>query len=73
MCLQIGKVHNFNFDTFKKMCHLDLTIWGRCKIYYMEENVDYPLSLDHDMAHGCGLLMAYPCTIREDIIFDILL
>ncbi len=23
--LQIGKIHNFNFDTLRKMCHLDLT------------------------------------------------
>ncbi len=25
MNLQIGKIHNFNFDILKKMCHLDLT------------------------------------------------
>jgi hypothetical protein len=24
MSLQIGKINNFNFDTLRKMCHLDL-------------------------------------------------
>jgi hypothetical protein len=45
----------------------------RCKIYYKKESVDSSPSLDHDMAHGCGLLMAYPCIILEEITLDIFL
>jgi len=71
--LQIGKIHNFNFDTLRKMCHLDLIAWGKCKIYYKKERVDFSPSLNHDMAHGCESLMAYPCTILEEITLDIFL
>jgi hypothetical protein len=40
MSLQIGKINNFNFDTLRKMCHLDLAAWGRCKVYHKDESVD---------------------------------
>jgi hypothetical protein len=39
----------------------------------MEKSVDSSPSVDHDMAHGCGLFMAHPCTILEEIILDIFL
>jgi hypothetical protein len=40
---------------------------------YLRKMQKYTIRKKHDMAHGCGLLMAYPCTILEEIILDIFL